>query len=510
MAKYKHNDYYGYINKVQERAISNPEWFWGETDDALQARDWLRNNGAQSIIDDIYKNTPDEMKMRIPTKMLSKETRENRVINQQREKTNNVAKKVAVTGAAIAGAPALITSANVAPFATGMNLISSIAGGYVGSILGSKIGEDVYSRSTASDGVGSSISTNKERGAEIGGLLGGLAYGAASSKSANMLEDSLLSKYGYENGLSFKDMLYELRHKGSGVLSGEYEGWYHPAERWTDTQRIAYSNQRTDWRDALSKLKDNYQKYTTQYDGFRAIQPEIKLEGVSPSHLKALPLHKGGPEAIRYNDFITAAEKANDYWKSQGSFVNKSLVIQKDPILAIAQSINYKPRITLDATKTYGESYNNLNHAVIGMKPDSEFGFPPIEIVGHELGHRNPLFNTRALLESMTDNQKIRFNDESPYYNMDYSRLTPRMKQLLKPIIGVNPHDFEYSEGYSDLFGMKTNMQNLGLGKNGKYTMLDLLRYKYTTPYGKRQRFLRQRPGLRRQVQALNESENWK
>ena len=177
-------------------------------------------------------------------------------------------------------------------------------------------------------------------------------------------------------------------------------------------------------------------------------------------------------------------------------------------MLAITQSINYKPRITLDATKTYGESYNNLNHAVIGMKPDSEFGFPPIEIVGHELGHRNPLFNTRALLESMTDNQKIGLSTESPYYNMDYSKLTPRMKQLLKPIKGVNPHDFEYNEGYSDLFGMKTNMNASGIGKNGRYTMFDLLRYKYLTPYGKSQRFLKQRPGLRRQLDALNESEN--
>ena len=54
---------------------------------------------------------------------------------------------------------------------------------------------------------------------------------------------------------------------------------------------------------------------------------------------------------------------------------------------------------------------------------------------------------------------------------------------------------------------MKTNMRNLGIGKDGKYSIADLLRYKYLTPYGKYQRFLYQRPGLRRQVQALNESE---
>lgn len=66
MPTYKHKDYYGYINKIQEKALSNPEWFWSESDDASQVRQWLYNNGASSIIDDIHKNTPDEMKMKIP------------------------------------------------------------------------------------------------------------------------------------------------------------------------------------------------------------------------------------------------------------------------------------------------------------------------------------------------------------------------------------------------------------------------------------------------------------
>lgn len=39
MGVYKHNDYYGYINKIQEKAISDPEWFWGDSDDAKTARE---------------------------------------------------------------------------------------------------------------------------------------------------------------------------------------------------------------------------------------------------------------------------------------------------------------------------------------------------------------------------------------------------------------------------------------------------------------------------------------
>ena len=64
MAKkiYKHNDYYGYINKIQEKAISNPEWFWSDAEDASKARQWLHDNNAGAIVDEIYDNTPDDIK----------------------------------------------------------------------------------------------------------------------------------------------------------------------------------------------------------------------------------------------------------------------------------------------------------------------------------------------------------------------------------------------------------------------------------------------------------------
>ena len=40
MAKkvYNHNDYYGYINRIQSMALSNPEWFWSNSADAVEAR----------------------------------------------------------------------------------------------------------------------------------------------------------------------------------------------------------------------------------------------------------------------------------------------------------------------------------------------------------------------------------------------------------------------------------------------------------------------------------------
>ena len=51
--KYKHNDYYGYINKIHEQAIKNPQWFWSNDSKAAEARQWLYNNGASKIVDEI-------------------------------------------------------------------------------------------------------------------------------------------------------------------------------------------------------------------------------------------------------------------------------------------------------------------------------------------------------------------------------------------------------------------------------------------------------------------------
>ena len=158
--KYKHNDYYGYINKVQERAISDPQWFWSNSEDALQARTWLRNNGAQSIIDDIYNNTPEEMRMSIPSTMLSKSQREGRVLDYQREHTNKAAEKVFEGGIALAGAPALISSFAAAPVATAYGLYGGWIGSKLGSKIGAKIGNNNVTTDTVNNGYGSVVHTN--------------------------------------------------------------------------------------------------------------------------------------------------------------------------------------------------------------------------------------------------------------------------------------------------------------------------------------------------------------
>lgn len=112
MAKkvYNHNDYYGYINKIQSKAISNPEWFWSDLADATEARQWLHDNNAGAIIDEIYDNTPENIRARIPYKKLTT-NKAQEVYNQGiRDTSNEASKYVAGTLAASTALPYAISA----------------------------------------------------------------------------------------------------------------------------------------------------------------------------------------------------------------------------------------------------------------------------------------------------------------------------------------------------------------------------------------------------------------
>lgn len=109
---YNHNDYYGYINKIEEMAIRNPEWFWSNSKDATEARQWLHDNGAGAIIDEIYDYTPEDIKKTISYKKLTS-NKAQEVYNQGiRNTTNNAAKYV---GGALAASAALPTAISAFP-----------------------------------------------------------------------------------------------------------------------------------------------------------------------------------------------------------------------------------------------------------------------------------------------------------------------------------------------------------------------------------------------------------
>lgn len=110
MPKYKHNDYYGYINSISEKAIQNPEWFWSDAEDATQARQWLYNNGAKGVVDDIYNNTPSEIQSKIDKKKLSHTT-------QAQQTAQNVSKGIDKAGQQFAP---VLAATFAAPYAIGL------------------------------------------------------------------------------------------------------------------------------------------------------------------------------------------------------------------------------------------------------------------------------------------------------------------------------------------------------------------------------------------------------
>lgn len=61
-----------YIKKIIDYAQNNPSLFW--SDAGKQTRLWLYNNGYSSVMKEIYKNTPKEIRKTISYKKLPKET----------------------------------------------------------------------------------------------------------------------------------------------------------------------------------------------------------------------------------------------------------------------------------------------------------------------------------------------------------------------------------------------------------------------------------------------------
>ena len=112
MAKkiYKYNDYYGYINKIQSKAISNPEWFWSDSADATEARQWLHDHNAGAIIDEIYDNTPENIQKKIPYKKLTTNKAQETFDQGIRDTSNETSKYVAGALAASAALPYTISA----------------------------------------------------------------------------------------------------------------------------------------------------------------------------------------------------------------------------------------------------------------------------------------------------------------------------------------------------------------------------------------------------------------
>lgn len=105
MAKKLTQDDLRYINNLKAYAIQNPDWFWSDADDASNARQYLYGIGGGGIVDEIYQETPDNIKKKISNKKLSKDASFNKFHEEWKDKQEDASKVVAGTLAASAAAP---------------------------------------------------------------------------------------------------------------------------------------------------------------------------------------------------------------------------------------------------------------------------------------------------------------------------------------------------------------------------------------------------------------------
>lgn len=130
---------------------------------------------------------------------------------------------------------------------------------------------------------------------------------------------------------------------------------------------------------------------------------------------------------------------------------------------------------------------------------------PEQAVLAHELGHENPLFNTRINWDSYKYPEDK--NRLSPYYWFDYTNIPDEWVEYLKPtnnIQDLDEHDVELNENYSDLVGLREALYRNGIfdSSDGSIFTQDMLdRFRQT---GEANRFLKYHTD-EQIINALNE-----
>lgn len=218
-----------YVNYVNERAIRDPQWFWGDSQDANEARAFLYNlKGGVDLINEIYTNTPPEIQKTISYKKLP-----TNVGGAGQKKMNK-----SITEATDSVAP-VVAGALTAPVMAGQALATG-ALGTAGGLLGSKIGADLLGRAGENIGtdllignnrshniidengtptvIGSYGNTGRLVGNVTGSVLGGIAGSALGEAVPSWVRNT--GSYGYRIG-----------HPDSGPAGSDVRAGMHDLER---------------------------------------------------------------------------------------------------------------------------------------------------------------------------------------------------------------------------------------------------------------------------------------
>lgn len=300
------------LNKAYERAITNPEWFWSDAEDATAWRQLFHQNAngdRGAIIRDIYANTPEEIRQRIDNKKLSNELQGavyEAGINQAR---NEAAPAIA----SVLAAPLAIAN----PIAT----VGAVAGGYLGGKAGNQIGSDMSrivinpdgsrgwknQSGTTGDITGAQIATvrpdRSAQGEALGTAIGSVLGGMAGEGVSNM-------DFSYDPNYNASGIKLEINpgervvsKKGTGNKRGKYtrrKAGYKPTPP-TQNPDGTYANSKSAGRYVFENVSSPATEYTTLnsvnkslkgggrlvrrgYIGMQMDEPENVQRGTEPAY----------------------------------------------------------------------------------------------------------------------------------------------------------------------------------------------------------------------------------
>ena len=305
--KYKHNDYYGYINKIQEQAIKNPQWFWSNDLKATEARQWLYNNGASKIVDEIYENTPDSVKKNIDNKKLPKHISDDIKAGQIKKDIYDRQKKFLDTAVAI-GATTLPLIA-VAP--TVVTSPGTIVGGLVGGALGAE-GTNAAVRKLSNgkySNWGDFASRGKYHGETLNTLIdftnpGAIIGGGLGTKAGHSLYSNLFNRYTFNQLLKSGKLEY--------VGPTQYTG-YHQSDKVIPQFKFPYKR----WDVKNHKADPNGAFFSEKpvTEGFLSKRPVINKYNISSN--KSLIQHGDitlgiGQSKNNLRNYIVKQARKND------------------------------------------------------------------------------------------------------------------------------------------------------------------------------------------------------
>ena len=137
----------------------------------------------------------------------------------------------------------------------------------------------------------------------------------------------------------------------------------------------------------------------------------------------------------------------------------------------------------INTIEDWDKSYTLDNEIYVPDKYGTQL---PHFALGHELGHFRRLYNYQTPGDRTALDLGLReYPLDSPYRGNDYSILRKNLYKRLTPNKEwwkseyTDPHDLEISEGYFDLWGVRTDMAARGIvdGRQRRYRVRDIKRY---------------------------------